>query len=97
MKRAWRKVESLIRNNAQHRKGFRLQDVKPPFILEQAQGEFNELRDAPDDPTEMADLLGVLIHYSIKQGWTMELLESYMLEKFAIRFEQRRVDQEAKP
>jgi hypothetical protein len=86
MKRAWRKIEALIKTNARHRRGFRLQDVELPFVLDQARGEFDELTDAPDDPSEMADLLGVLIHYSIKQGWTMEVLESYLIEKLNQRF-----------
>lgn len=86
MKRAWHKVEVLIRNNAQHRRGFRLQEIAIPFVLEQAQLEMNELQHAPDDPAEMADLIGVLIHYSIKQGWTPELLESLLIEKLNIRF-----------
>lgn len=86
MKKAWYKIKSLIHSNATHRKGFRLAEVKPPFILAQALEEFGELMESPDDPVEMADLLGVLIHYSIKQGWTLELLESYLIEKLDMRF-----------
>ena len=86
MRRAWKKIESLIRANARHRKGFRLQEVEFPFVLDQAAEEFRELMAAPDDPQEMADLLGVLIHYSIKQGWTIEVLESYLIEKLNERF-----------
>lgn len=86
MRKAWNKVQSLIKANAQHRKGFRLQEVKLPFILSQAQFEFDELKEQPDDPTEMADLLGVLFHYSIKQGWTIEFLESLLIEKLDLRF-----------
>ena len=86
MKKAWKKVQILISSNARHRKGFRLQEVQLPFVLSQAQAEMDELKDAPDDPEEMADLIGVLIHYSIKQGWTLELLEILLIEKLNVRF-----------
>lgn len=86
MKRAWKAIQRLVEKNAKHRKGFRLQEVTLPFILEQALAELKELQEQPDDPVEMADLLGVLLHYAVKQGWPIELLESYMLEKFKKRF-----------
>lgn len=86
MKRAWKKIERLIAQNAEHRKGFRLASVQREFVLLQAGEEFQELVESPDDPYEMADLLGVLIHYAIKQGWTMEFLESLLIEKLGKRF-----------
>lgn len=86
MRKVWSKIELLIKANALHSRGFRLGEVELPFVLSQAEDEFRELKDAPDDPSEMADLLGVLIHYSIKQGWTMEALESYLSEKLDLRF-----------
>lgn len=86
MKKAWDKIQKLIDSNARHRKGFRLQEVSLPFILSQSQDEMDELKDAPDDPSEMADLIGVLIHYSIKQGWSLEFLESLLIEKLDLRF-----------
>ena len=87
MRKVWNKIDRLIKANARHRRGFRLQEVDLPFVLSQVEAELQELKDAPDDPSEMADLLGVLIHYSIKQGWSMELLESYLSEKLDLRFE----------
>lgn len=76
----------MIAGNFRHRKGFRLKDVDLDFVLSQAVEEFQELRDSPDDPSEMADLFGVLIHYCIKQGWTPELIESLLVEKLNLRF-----------
>jgi hypothetical protein len=86
MKKSWNKIKRMIAEGYVHRKGFNLKDVKPRFILQQAEEEFNELKAEPDNPEEMADLLGVLIHYSIKQGWTMEVLENYLMEKLDLRF-----------
>lgn len=86
MKRAWDAVAELIRLNATHRKGFKLGEVKPPFILMQMQMEMNELRESPDSSEEWADLLGILIHYAQKKGWVMDRLEDIMLMKFKERF-----------
>ena len=87
MRKAWNKIGRMIKDGRYvHRKGFRLSDVELPFVLSQAQDEMDELRQDPDDPEEMADLIGVLIHYCIKQGWTMELIEKYLIEKLDLRF-----------
>lgn len=87
MRRIVNKIKSLIRRDAVHnRKNFKLADVTLEFILSQAQAEFDELKDAPDDESEMADLLGILVHYCIKQGWTMDLIESKIIEKLELRF-----------
>lgn len=76
---AWGEVERLIAVNARHRSGVRMGEVSRGVILKHAWDELGELADAPLDPTEMADLLGVLFHYCIQQGWTMEYLASLML------------------
>jgi hypothetical protein len=86
MKNAWKEIERLIKVKAIHRKGFDISEVQPLFILGQAIEEFGELSKDPDDATELADLLGILFHYAIKKGWSMEALEILMLEKFANRF-----------
>jgi hypothetical protein len=86
MLRAWVEIERLIRVNARHRRGFRIAEVEPSFILDEALAELQELRDAPCDLTELSDLLGILFHYAIKQGWSIADIEAAMLEKFAIRF-----------
>lgn len=86
MKLAWETVARLIEMDAVHRRGFTLKSVGPAFVLRQAEAEMSELIAAPNDPMELADLLGVLIHYAQKQGWTEEQLERLMLEKFRERF-----------
>jgi predicted house-cleaning noncanonical NTP pyrophosphatase (MazG superfamily) len=86
MKKAWAEIERLIAVNARHRKGFNIADAKPLFILAQANDELNELLESPANPDELADTLGVLFHYAIKKGWTMEFLEKLMLNKFKERF-----------
>lgn len=88
MKRAINKIKTLIERNAIHRKGFCLQDVTLPEVLVHAQEELQELAAAPDDPTEMADLLAILFHYSIQQGWTPEFLQSLIIEKLDLRFKE---------
>lgn len=90
MTNAWNEICRLIDVRAVHRQGFVLADVRPIFILGQAQGELDELKRDPQDPVELADLLGVLFHYAIKQGWTMEQLERLMLDKFKKRFTEPR-------
>ena len=86
MKAAWDEVRRLIDADAVHRRGFTLKEVGPHFILHQAEMELAELKRAPNDPTELADVLGVLIHYAVKKGWTEEQLEELMLAKFKERF-----------
>lgn len=86
MKKVWDKVERMIRENWQHRSGFKLGEVELPFILTHAQDELDELWAAPDDEQEMADLLATLIHYCIKQGWTMAFMQATIIDKLNMRF-----------
>lgn len=99
LKDVWREVERLIRVNADHRKGFRTADVKPEFIIDQAEKEFKELKDEMDRyvlcmvgsdrdvAIELGDLIGVLIHFAIKMGYTEESLSLLILDKFKKRFD----------
>lgn len=91
MERCWNEAKRLLESNARHRKGFRLQELSEETVLSQAQSELNELKLSPDDPDEMADVLGVLFHYANKKGWTMEEIEQRMLDKFSIRFDRPRI------
>ncbi len=86
MQKAWDEIAKLVAANAVHRKGFTLGQVSDEFILAGAQSELDELKQTPNDPVELSDLLGVLFHYAIKKGWPLALLESCLLEKLAIRF-----------
>lgn len=85
---AWKKIDRMIKEGYVHnRKHFELDKVKLPFLIGQAVAELKELMDAPDDPQEMADLLGILIHYCIKQGWTREFMQKLIIEKLNLRFD----------
>jgi hypothetical protein len=86
MQKLWDEVERLIAENAQHRKGFRLQEVSLDFLFNHAADELQELRDSPTDPVEFVDLLAILIHLAIRQGWTPAMLERIGVEKMQLRF-----------
>lgn len=86
MQRALFAVQMLIETNATHRLGFTAGEVQPPFILERAQAELDELKAAPFDPEELGDLLGCLLHLAAVQGWSLHTLEDRMLAKFRKRF-----------
>lgn len=86
MKKAWEEIKRLVGINATHRKGFRLQEVSRHFILNGARAETIELFDTPNDPFEMADIMGCLIHYCLKSGWTEEEIETCLLQKLKERF-----------
>ena len=77
----------MVNRSARHRSGFRLGTIGLSSILDHTAEELQELRNAPDDPSEMADILATLIHYSIMQGWTEDFLEKLMIEKLDVRFE----------
>lgn len=103
MQRAWYEIIRLIDNNAKHRKGFRLGEVDIQFVLENLAGEVEELFLAEkseeiakclggllvteDCLSEAADIVGVIFHYCIKKGYTLEQLENQVLEKLKLRFE----------
>jgi hypothetical protein len=89
---AWMEVRRLIRVNARHRSGVRMAEVDDAMILAHAAAELRELAAAPDDPEELADLFGVLLHYAVKHGWTAEQLEKLMLAKFRVRFTETEVE-----
>ncbi len=86
MLRAWKEVARIAAMEATHRRGFKLTKVSDEFILEGAVAELDELRDTPNNPMELADVFGCLIHYAIKKEWPMELIEECLLEKLAARF-----------
>jgi len=83
----WFEIKRLIERNAKHRKGFRLREVSDVFVLDQAQDELTELKDEPDDPEELADLIGILMHYAQKKDWSWEMLEMLLMQKLKDRFE----------
>lgn len=90
--RAWQEIRHLIDTDAQHRKSFHLKNVSCEFVLDQAKQELQELCESPTDPEELADLIGVLIHYAIKRGWSEKFIENKLLEKLALRFNQPAIE-----
>ena len=87
MQKAMRAVGLLIAVKANHRLGFVVGEVEPAFILERAAAELQELVAEPNDPDELADLFGILLHYAIKKGWSLDDIERRMLDKFRRRFQ----------
>lgn len=86
MHAAYRKIQLLAATGAKHRSGFQLAKVTDQFIIQGAINELNELAAAPDDPTELADVFGCLLHYAVKKGWSPERLENNLLKKLDVRF-----------
>jgi hypothetical protein len=92
MTNAWAEVRRLIDVNATHRSGVRVGETDDAMILAHAEAELRELVAAPDDPEELADLFGVLIHYAVKHGWSERYIEDLMLAKFRLRFTETKED-----
>ncbi len=88
MKRSWEEIRRLASVNATHRTGWKLGDVPVLLSLKNAASELVELAAAPDDITEMADLFGCLIVYCVKMGWTVERVETALMEKLKRRFKE---------
>lgn len=42
---------------------------------------------APEDPEELADIFGCIIHYAVKKGWDRKQVEKLVLKKLAERIE----------
>lgn len=88
MERVWQIVADLIRYKVRHRSGFRLgTDAAPGPILEQAQKELDELKAAPGDFYELGDLLAILIDYAQMRGWSLQLVQHAIMDKFLVRFD----------
>jgi hypothetical protein len=80
------RIESLVRNNAKHRRGFRLQEINDQFVLKQTAFELIELIQEPDNPQEMADVFGCLIHYCVRKNWSFDEIERLLFAKLKERF-----------
>ncbi len=86
MQRAYQAVVNLVKQNAKHVRGYRLEDVEHSFILQRAESELEELMAEPHDMMELGDLFGCLLHYMVRHGWTFADIEPKILEKFVARF-----------
>lgn len=88
MKQAYSEIESLINRNAIHRKGYPINSVTNEFVLNRAGEELQELRESPDDISELGDTIAILLHYAIRKKWTVEQIETAIIDKLKIRFSQ---------
>lgn len=86
MKEAWREISNLVRLNATHRKGWKLGDAAVALSVKNARDELSELVDSPDDVEELADVMGCLIVYAVKKGWSVRDVEKALLKKLRERF-----------
>lgn len=85
--RAWDTIRRYSEANAQHwRKGYRLGEVTVEFILAAAADELQELREAPTDISEMADVMACLIHACQRQGWSPSDIGAEIERKLELRF-----------
>ncbi len=76
MQNAFDEVERLFVLNAQHRKGWRLQDQKRADILRHAREELRELMESPLDADELADVLGCVINLAVSAGLSFGDIET---------------------
>lgn len=76
--------ERLWACDARHKRGFRLGDRPPEHVLLHLIEEASEVGRAPTRAelvSEMGDVLGLLIHYAIRRGVTMEEVAAACLAK----------------
>lgn len=84
----WDEIKALHKANARHiRKNVRLGEMSANTLCEHMAEELQELKDAPDDQMEWADLFAILVHYAVSEGWDPARLEAQALTKLAARFE----------
>lgn len=84
---AWNTVAAYVKANARHlRKGYRLGEIDVEFILAAAADELQELREAPTDLNEMADVMACLIHVAQRQGWKPSQVANAIKRKLELRF-----------
>lgn len=87
MQRIWDEVAAYVAANAHNpRKGYRLGELTDEEVLSYAALEMFELTGSPDDVDELADLLGCLVHYAQRKGWSPARVEEALVRKLALRF-----------
>lgn len=87
-------IKILVNHNALHRSNFKLLDLSLEDILEHIQQELNELKDSRSEyngrvyysTLEVADLINCLLHFVMRDGITLEQLESQCIYKLMLRF-----------
>lgn len=89
MNRAYQEIQRLIDVRALHKKqAYSLDELSAEDIILHAILELVELRDAPSDIKELADVFGCLIHYMVQADWTWDQVEDSLLKKLKERFEE---------
>ena len=92
MKRAWELIELAERVGARHkRKGYALNEASVQTMFCHAREELDELEESVDqnspDIKELGDALSCLIHFAVRQGWTMEQVGEAMVMKLLLRLD----------
>lgn len=83
----WQEIEAIRAENRLHRKGWRPSERTDDQVLADLQEEVFELIRDPKNPTEMVDVLNVLLHYMQRQGWTLKQIDDHAMQKLSVRFE----------
>ncbi len=82
MKELLETITKLHNKNAVHgKRNTKLQDYSLTDILKHAGEELIELASDQYDRKEFSDLMCCLLHYMVKQNWTMDEIESISLTK----------------
>jgi predicted house-cleaning noncanonical NTP pyrophosphatase (MazG superfamily) len=83
----WQMINVLILQNAWHiKKNKQIRDFTDEEMLEHLQDEVAELAKAPKDINEAADILVILYHLAIRNGWTLKDLSDAAQKKIVQRF-----------
>lgn len=89
MRDAYAEAGRLLRQNALHRKGFRLQEISCEAGAQHAIDELNEYVQAKtkkERKAELADVFGILLAQLHREGLRLEEIEYEIQRKWRIRF-----------
>lgn len=93
MKKIIAEATAIIAANALHRKGVRAQEVSREYTFNHLHGEVVELYEAlrrPDpvdeQKDEMGDILGLLSHIFVREGWNFAEIEACGIVKLRSRW-----------
>ena len=93
MKAIIREAAAIVTANGLHRKGVRAQEVSREYTFNHLHGEIVELYEAlrRNDPVdeqknEMGDILGLLSHIFVREGWGFDEIEARGILKLRNRW-----------
>ena len=86
----WELIKRMDTEKYRHRQGFLLRDASAQMMLDHARDEITELEEtlAAPDVEELADVFGCLIHFAVRQGWSMADVAKALEEKLKARLTQ---------